>query len=207
MMEQERKRNLPICAEDVAEGSGNTCFPPICGKRSSSQFKKPTSNADILLAREMNELSIDERERIFEEIHGISRVVDEDPAFVTECLAKLDEEISRIKKKSAFDQALFLCPKYVNDRKFRLMFLRSDNFEAEKASTRIVKHFERKLELFGTDKLVKIIQFNDLHEDDQSALLTGCIQFLRSKDRSGRTVVFNAQKHQNYKHWRNQVCT
>jgi hypothetical protein len=163
------------------------------------------SNADALLAKEMNSLSLDERERVFEDIHAIPRVSDEDPKCVEASLAEMAENLEKIKKKSAYDKAYFLSPGYVENPKFKLMFLRCENFDAKKAAVRFANHFERKLELFGSDMLVREIQFDDLTPDDRAALLSGSIQFLSVKDRSGRTVCCNAQKYHNYKHWTNHV--
>jgi hypothetical protein len=170
-----------------------------------SRMKRPTYNVDVLMAKEMNELSLEERERVFEDIHGIPRVVEEEPDFVAESLIGLEEEICRIKKKPAYNRAMFLSPKYVKDRK--LMLLRSDCFETRKAAVRLVSYFECKLDLFGIEKLVKRIELDDLDNDDQHALLSGSIQFLPSKDRTGRSIIFNAQKYQQYNHWTNQVRT
>lgn len=41
---------------------------------------------DNLLAKELNQLSLGEREQIYEEIHGVNQVVEESPAFVNEKL-------------------------------------------------------------------------------------------------------------------------
>jgi hypothetical protein len=48
------------------------------------------------LARELTALSLLERERKYEELHGVARVVDETPDFVEERLQALDQELTRI---------------------------------------------------------------------------------------------------------------
>jgi hypothetical protein len=167
--------------------------------------KRATTDPDILLAQEMNALSLDERESIFEDIHGIPRVVEETPSSVKQALQRLDDELTRIIVKPAYDKAVFLSPKYVNDRKLRLMFLRANGFQANRAATGMVEYFDQKLELFGTDKLGKALTLEDFSEDDKSALNTGSTYCLPSTDRSGRRVFFNFRKLYTYKDRKNQL--
>jgi hypothetical protein len=201
-MNPARKRSHSLADEELSGNhhgvqSDAGCFSSLfCGDRSTmgARAKKPTSNADLLSAKEMNELSLDEREHVYEDIHGIPRVVEEEPGFIAQKLEALEEELAKIPKKPAYDRALFLSPRYVKRHSFRLMFLRAENFHTEKAALRVVKYFERKLELFGEEKLVKAIDQDDLNEDDQAVLSSGVMHFLRSKDRSGRPVLIYIQK-------------
>jgi hypothetical protein len=142
---------------------------------------------------------LQEREQAFEDIHGVSKIIDEDPDFVDQCLLLMDMELRRLKKQkkqtSAYETALFLAPRLVMDREFRLMFLRAESFDPKKALHRMVKYFESKLELFGFDKLVKTITQEDLHEDAKEALRVGMFQPLPAKDQSGRNIIFITPKH------------
>jgi hypothetical protein len=199
-MNRERKRSNPLPDEELSgKHHGESiagCFSLFCGERSTmgARAKKPTLNADLLLAKEMNELSLSEREHVYEDIHGIPRVVKEEPVFIAKKLEALEEELAKIHKKPAYDRALFLSPRYVKRHSFRLMFLRAENFHTERSALRVVKYFERKLELFGVEKLVKAIAQDDLNEDDQAVLSSGVMHFLRSKDRTGRPVLIYIQK-------------
>jgi hypothetical protein len=80
-----------------------------------------------LLASELDQLSLRERERVFEEVHGVAPIQEEDLDFVTNCLLQLEEEIGFIRRKQAYEKAVFLAP--VKDRGLRLMFLRSVSFD------------------------------------------------------------------------------
>jgi hypothetical protein len=171
------------------------------------QAKTPATETDALLAKELNELSLDEREQVYEDIHCIPRLVEEEPVFVAKALDSLEEAISKIPKKAAYNQAFFLSPKYIQDPKFRLMFLRVELFHVERAASRVVAYFEQKLELFGIDKLGRDIGYGDLDDDDQVAVMTGAFQFLPDKDRSGRPIAWGFLKVQKYRHWKNQVRT
>ena len=141
-----------------------------------------------VLAQELNRISIKEREAVYEEIHGVAGLSSESPEKLVEIEMNLEQELHRIKKKSAYDRALFLSPRHVNDQAFRLMFLRSTRFDPLKAAAKMVAYFESKLELFGEEKLVKRITLDDLDDDTHAELTNGLIQFLPMRDRSNRAI-------------------
>jgi hypothetical protein len=162
---------------------------------------------DAFLAKELNQLSLKERERALEEVHGIPQALPEDPAVEEEQLNVMEAELSKIKDKKAYDRALFLSPRYVNNRFFRLLFLRAECLDGKRAAMKMVNHFQYKLELFGIEKLVKDIELEDLSEDDKEALMTGHFQFLREKDRGGRAVQFSSTKEIRFKTVENEVSS
>ena len=53
-------------------------------------------DADALLAKELNELSLREREQVYYDIHGVSDVVEETEELISTKLAQLDKELSKI---------------------------------------------------------------------------------------------------------------
>jgi hypothetical protein len=190
-------------------------------KISSSVSKKKKKNAvttttatvvdvdDTVLARELNDLSFQEREKVYEEVHGVAALQEETPAFMETCLLALRDEIAKLSRgrRRALDRAFFLKPTFANDRTFLVLFLRADCYDAKKAAERMAKYFTHKLELFGEDKLVKDITLDDLDQDDMECVNTGAVHILKERDRSGRYIWFIAQMHYKYKHWKNQVCT
>lgn len=174
---------------------------PLMGLQTDASFRCRSNedkgaDTEAMLVDEWTQLSAQEREHIQEELHGVaSDAVDEDPVFVDQCLLQMEEEIKPIRKRNAYDRALFLSPKYVKDRDFRLMFLRSVSFHPRNAANRLVKFFEFKLELFGINKLGKMkITQADLDEDDILALRKGRVQILSEKDASGRAVLLVSGK-------------
>jgi hypothetical protein len=195
---------------DGANKDSTSCFPNCLF---SSFFPAPgvagqaiqPYDADVVAADEMNQLSLKEREQVFEDIHGVSDVIDEEPLFVGQCLEQMEVVVGKIRKKSAYERALFLSPAYVQSRDFRLMFLRAERFEPQRSAKRFVKFFEYKLGLFGADKLVKTITLDDLDEDDMACLMTGSHYSLKDKDRAGRTIVFCSQGNENYRYFINMV--
>lgn len=147
------------------------------------------TSVEEIVAQEMSQMSLTEREQAYEELHGVVRVAEETPAFVAQCMQELDQAVRAISKKDAYDLAERLNFQYVHDPKFRLMFLRADYFDAEKAAARLVKFMEEKLKYFGPQALARPLFLSDLDDEDTKTLESGKLQILPSRDRSGRTVM------------------
>jgi hypothetical protein len=143
-----------------------------------------------LLAKELNGLSFEERERIYDEVHGVSDIVDETPDFVASKLQEMRDEIAKIKKKNkkALERAYFLRPSLQNDDKAHLLFLRATRFDAAKAAGLMARHFEHKSSLFGDHLLAARITVDDLGEQETKLLHSGAALLLNSIDRGGRGV-------------------
>eukprot|EP00339_Tiarina_fusa_P009864 CAMPEP_0117054296 /NCGR_PEP_ID=MMETSP0472-20121206/37631_1 /TAXON_ID=693140 ORGANISM="Tiarina fusus, Strain LIS" /NCGR_SAMPLE_ID=MMETSP0472 /ASSEMBLY_ACC=CAM_ASM_000603 /LENGTH=443 /DNA_ID=CAMNT_0004769833 /DNA_START=135 /DNA_END=1467 /DNA_ORIENTATION=- len=154
---------------------------------------KDQKAVDTTLADELNKLSVREREMIYEEIHGVERTIPETPSFVDTRLDLLDLELRRIPVKPAYDLAESKSKDFVSSPKLRLMFLRADNFDAQKAAQRMVKYFEGKLRTFGETPLARPVMLSDLNDDDRAALASGCYSILPTRDRSGRAVFLDLQ--------------
>ena len=157
------------------------------------QNPTPTSEpsetlADWVLAQGLLQLSTEDREKVYHDVHGLSDEIEESAEFVDENLAKLGEELSKIRNKEAYNAAKAIDQAYVEKRDFRLQFLRAESFDAKKAALRIARHFQAKSDLFGRDKIARDILQSDLDEEDLECLYAGYEQFLPSKDRAGRDV-------------------
>ena len=163
--------------------------------------------ASTLLATELSQLSVQARERVLEDIHGIPQTrQEENSQFVDHCLEQLEREITRLQTKQAYERALFLAPWRVKDREFRSTFLIVENFDASNAAQRLVQYFELKLELFGMNKLIKDIVYEDLDDDDKEAIRTGCLQFIPGRgDQTGRPVLVSNEVHARFKTMRSQA--
>lgn len=107
-----------------------------------------------------------------------------------EKLADMTTEIDRISPKNAYLIAKALSPNYVTNEKMRLQFLRAEKHDPKKAAERLVLFFERKMEIFGRDKLVKDIELSDFSEKELEDAKSGFMMLLDQKDRSGRTILF-----------------
>jgi len=144
---------------------------------------------DSLLVKEFTNMTVQERSKTYDELHGVRDCVEETPDILQNSLWQLDEELSRISEKVAYNIAKEQNLAYVNDTKFRLMFLRATGFDPRKAAIRLVAFFEGKLRFFGGEMLTKQIQFSDLDEDDKVCLRAGHMQVLPCRDRSGRPIL------------------
>ena len=165
-----------------------TMDPTPLAPRSSTNHDN-LDDFDQFLANAMTNLSLQKREQVYNEIHGVSKDVVETQEFIESKLHELQIEINQIAEKGAFHMALTMAPSHVQDRTFRLMFLRSLAFDTKATAKRLVQHFEVKLRLFGPEKLGKTIELEDLDEDDLELLHSGCYHALPSTDRSGRTIL------------------
>jgi hypothetical protein len=142
-----------------------------------------------VIADEMTKLSLQEREKAYEDIHGVSDIKLESPTLIADTLKDLNIELDLIKNKVAYDRAKELSENFVSDKKFRLGFLRAESFNASEAAARMVRYFEEKFELFGPGKLVKHIKLEDLNKEAVTALENGSLQVLTNRDSLGRAVV------------------
>eukprot|EP00980_Cylindrotheca_fusiformis_P001632 scaffold368_cov125-Cylindrotheca_fusiformis.AAC.10 len=141
---------------------------------------------DMLLNSEMNALSLEQRGKLLDDIHGVSNEIDETPELVSSCLSQLDLDLQAIRNKQAYSFAYSLDPQYVKKRELRLRFLRAESFDTNRAASRMVKHFEVKMELFGKAKLVEDITQDDLSKEDIECLNSGYTQILPVRDQAGR---------------------
>jgi hypothetical protein len=156
---------------------------------SSLPTSSTTEHAESLLAQDLYKLSTGEREKVLEELHGVSDIVNETAELIAISLADFDGELPKIKDKAAYDAAKARDPEYVNSLELRLKFLRAARFDPVRAAERMVGFFEKKLELFGAAPLTREVRLTDLDKDDRACLKGGIITLLPLRDRAGRGVV------------------
>eukprot|EP00339_Tiarina_fusa_P009404 CAMPEP_0117018054 /NCGR_PEP_ID=MMETSP0472-20121206/13999_1 /TAXON_ID=693140 ORGANISM="Tiarina fusus, Strain LIS" /NCGR_SAMPLE_ID=MMETSP0472 /ASSEMBLY_ACC=CAM_ASM_000603 /LENGTH=470 /DNA_ID=CAMNT_0004722569 /DNA_START=147 /DNA_END=1559 /DNA_ORIENTATION=+ len=184
-------------------GGASSCFSG-CGGSGEAGWAARIDSAgdDATLAREMNELSVQEREKIYDDIHGVAAAQEETPESVATCLLEFDACLSDLPyvKRKDLDRAFFLRPELHNDKEFKLLFLRADNYNAYQAVERMAKYFTNKLILFGEDKLVKKITFEDMSEQDMKVLISDGNIVLPHRDRAGRPIWFSDCSKADYEH-------
>ena len=138
-------------------GSGSSGYSRVV---SSAAATPPPASAtpppvrDPMAASELAKLSADDRNRLYEEIHGCFQVPDEDPTTISKLLQEMSEEIRKVKDRSEYNKAHFLAPSKVTNPAFRLMFLRAATYNPRLAARRLVLHFQYKAMLFGRDKVL-----------------------------------------------------
>jgi hypothetical protein len=161
---------------------------------------------DALIAREMNRMSLEEREKALDDVHGIGGMEEEDRDFVSSCLEELEDHLTTMKQETAYALAEAMSRQYVSAQNFRMMFLRADRYAAKDAAERMVRFFELKKSLFGAEKLVKDITLDDLDENDMDTLGSGCVQVSPLTDMTGRPIFVVLPKLRRYKVVENYVC-
>jgi hypothetical protein len=161
------------------------------GLRNMASSEKNQISIESSLAKELNQLSLAEREKAYLDLHGVADVVEEGPEFVDKCLADLESEICKIEddKKSAYETAKKVNPEYICGRDFRLKFLRATRFVSKNAATRLVGFLEEKLKQFGPIPLARELLLTDLNQDDMVLLRSGYFSIVPLRDRAGRVVT------------------
>ena len=156
---------------------------------------KTEKDVDSMLAQDLNTLSLQDREKVYEEIHGVNSVTEETEALINQSLFHLERAIQRIQDKEAYNLAInksVQSKNYIESSKFRLMFLRCENFDVDSAASRLVLYLERMLTYFGPDVLGRPLYYSDLNEDSQQYLEAGVHHLVpNERDSSGRALFVN----------------
>mmetsp|Transcript_15982 Transcript_15982/g.39154 ORF Transcript_15982/g.39154 Transcript_15982/m.39154 type:complete len:466 (-) Transcript_15982:284-1681(-) len=150
---------------------------------------------DSMVVQAISQSSTNAAERACFDAHDLpDALLKETPELIERALALLDIEIHARYDNHAYILAESMNPSFVKNRDFRLMFLRTDNFNVKKAALRMVRHFQVKLDLFGKERLASNITQDDLDGDTFDGVYNGHVQVLPTRDHMGRTVyVFVAK--------------
>jgi hypothetical protein len=95
---------------------------------------------------------------------------------------------------AAFQIVSQLAPNLIKDVSFRKMFLRADSYNPLAAAKRFILFFQRKMELFGVQKLGKTITIYDLSDEDRNYLYDGRWQVAKERDAAGRVIFCTVAK-------------
>ena len=186
---------------DVEDDSGQGSKSSLSDFATDEEFLFATTKR---ISDEQKKLSYQERNSINEEIHGVAcNAQDESPEMVQYALSKLTSELedlvltdwrnnatgpSSLSAGFLLSRRDFRTDTYVNRPSFRLRFLRSENFDAQKAAIRLMKFLNLVLEVFGAYALSRPIKLSDFKRSELKALQTGWLQVLPFRDRSGRRL-------------------
>jgi len=153
-------------------------------------------DAEIVLSKAMMKLSLNDRNRFQEEIHGVCCLAPhETPDFLKESLRLLDLALNDPSVPICTKRAYHKCqemfgnnkdsPTHVNTDEFRLRFLRCETFEVTIAAQRIFKYLDTVYELFGIVALQRPIRITDFSKEELRLFRKGRYQFLPYRDRAG----------------------
>lgn len=152
------------------------------------------------MAEDLAALTLDDRERIHNELHGI--VQDNSEMEAPHILASLVESLSRHLHEqrlsnSLLDLAFRQYPRRMDSGSFLRMYLRATEYNVKATVARICANLEHQERLFGKSNVGKRITLKDLdQEQDRIVLQSGHQQILPQKDTSGRAVIFISMPHQ-----------
>mmetsp|Transcript_10674 Transcript_10674/g.25291 ORF Transcript_10674/g.25291 Transcript_10674/m.25291 type:complete len:490 (+) Transcript_10674:246-1715(+) len=170
----------------------------------SSTGIDPTS-IDSILAHEFYSLSFQDRNKIYDEMHGVSCCSPkENPVLIAESLEKLEQELESLpdtdNEMYLMSQALYdrkdstqADGSYVNDKAFRLRFLRTELFDPSRAAMKMASFLNVVGHLFGEYALQRPIRLSDFTEEEMQAFRTGNLQLLPFRDRSGRRIIVGVE--------------
>ena len=163
-------------------------------------------SVEKLLALELGQLSMKEREAAQFDLHGISDAIEETPELLADSLQNMRNDLEKIIQKekendlykelsvklsSAFLAAMEIDPIYAQSRKLWISMLRSVNYDPHQAASKLLNFFKTKLDIFGGKYLTKDITIQgNFTGKDRICLESGWIQVHPLPDRAGRTIVF-----------------
>lgn len=211
--------------------SSHSCFFSSTGPPSSSSGREDDPNK--ILANQLNQLTLQQRQDILEDVHGVSAAIKETPELVRETLKQMRDELKTYEQMVEQEQQHYqhrkrfsklemataqsyaraltmaqqtrdpLAPRRrtysLDDPDFLLSFLRAERFQPIKAAYRLLKFLYNKEQLFGSERLLQVMEMSDLDEDTLDCLHSGYIQVLPGRDAAGRAVMLGANKLRKFK--------
>ena len=174
---------------------------------SSSPSPSTITPSTNLIGKEFLKLNLHDRNAIYEEIHGVRTLCPDElpPEMVDIILKEMDRELWSLPSNinSAYKQSQKLqSPSYVNDRDFRLRFVRAALFNAKEAAVRFASFLVTAVELFGMYALERPIRLSDFNKQELRVFNSGRVQLAPFRDRAGRRVIvgFPPYDHDRFDH-------
>jgi hypothetical protein len=147
------------------------------------------------LSTSLLRLNFEDRNEIAEEVHCVRSLGrEETPELKNDSLHRMNAELCRFVSEPCNDQCAFqraqhLQKTFVNDRDFRLKFLRVELFDPIKAADRMMLCLDYLLLLFGQRGLEEPLDSSFFVKEEAAALREGYIQLLPFRDRRGRRIL------------------
>ena len=142
-----------------------------------------------LMASKFSKLSRRERSRALDDVHCVGEDLEETPELIEQALAEFEQKV-QTKATPVYRTAIAQNRAYVEDRSFRMKFLRSKRFNVRKSVNQMMGFLQQKALYFGEEKLTKDIVPEDLGPETIALLQSGFYQTLKDTDRSGRVVLY-----------------
>mmetsp|Transcript_27531 Transcript_27531/g.40462 ORF Transcript_27531/g.40462 Transcript_27531/m.40462 type:complete len:301 (-) Transcript_27531:105-1007(-) len=123
---------------------------------------------------------------------GTIEPIEETETLLAESFQALETELDKITEKDNWLQAQEKCPELLDDS-FKLMFLRCEKFDAKEAAERVVRYWNRRVEVFGPTNAFLPLTLDGAMSDEsnKAAFSTGLLRLLVGvEDPVGRPVIF-----------------
>jgi hypothetical protein len=149
-----------------------------------------SASAGNSLTSKLSKLSTKERAHGINELHGVAATEGEVPEMMQanlEEMTKIADSFDDKQKTAAYRKALEMNEQYVNG--IKLLCLRADYYDPEKAAARLASFFAFKQRLFGDEMLARDIVLDDFNEEDRTTLENGLCQVPQQTDQMGRAIV------------------
>ena len=163
---------------------------------------------DKLLVKELNQLSLENREKVMEEIHGIvstshhhhgntsnnrdnnKSMIEEENMLLEQMQSELDNHASA-NASSAYQKAKLLQSEWIRDRNFLWSFLVKEEMDPKKAALRMIRYLDYVTEIYNTEEvLFRPIYLSDLNQESKQIMESeGSIQISPVRDPSGRRIL------------------
>jgi hypothetical protein len=180
---------MSVTIENSCNADRSSFTTGLKGLTDAFLSEKKQNIESSLPKQELNPISLAEREKAYNDLHGVADVIEEKPEFVDKCLAELESEICKLEdNKNAYEMAKKINPEYVCGRRFRLKFLRADLFVPKNAAIRLAAFLQEKLKFFGPKPLARELLLSDLNQDDMVLLRSGYLSIAPLRDSAGRAV-------------------
>ena len=147
---------------------------------------KTLIDAERVITEELYDMTLEEREEAVHDVHGVAKEVLENPEMIQYHLHLLEQELqlpryhnhsSSSSASEAFHIAMNQNSEYV--RGMYLVFLRCELFDVRQTAERLMKHFDFKRQLWGSEKLGRDITLNDFNAEDRQCLESGFLQICK----------------------------
>ncbi|KAL3915151.1 MAG: hypothetical protein SGILL_005780 [Bacillariaceae sp.] len=140
--------------------------------------------------KELNSLTVEEREQAMFDMHGVSIGQDADPANVEQLLEQMKKKLETVHTKIHPGLAIAMEQDIEYVMNERIKFLRADRYDPNEAADRMGKYFSMKKDHFSDETLGRDLTLQDIPSSDWGHWTKGFGQVLREKDTSGRVVFF-----------------
>lgn len=184
----------------TGEGSSDSCnFSSKSGAH--GPFSQPLGNviddSDAYIAEALHNMSTEQRDHLYQELHGVVDMIEETPDFLSASFAELRQELEvQTSKTSASGslncRAFLLAEKqnsgYVHSEFWYKAFLRAERFDVKAAAIRMIRFYDYKESAFGEDNLCTEVTQELLSPDDMKVYRKGFSQILPCRDAAGRSI-------------------